>query len=362
MKERYPRLEINLAHLKHNVAKVVEKCGSYGIQVAGVIKGATGLVEVAKQFDQGGASFIASSRLEQIEDAKNAGIKKPMMLIRVPMLSEVSDVVRLADVSLNSELEVVKALNAEALKQGKIHKVIVMADMGDLREGYWDKDEMADVCEYIEKELSNIQLMGIGTNVGCYGSISPTVETLDVLVEIAEHIEERLGRKLEYISGGATSSLMRVWDGNIPERINLLRIGEGILLARDLDVFYGYDMSELYQDVFRLKAEVIEVKDKPSHPVGTIAVDAFGHTPTYVDRGMRRRALLAMGKVDYGDPSELLPLEKGIEVLGASSDHTIIDVEDAEKDWKVGDIMEFDICYATIVYLTNCRNVNIAYV
>ena len=362
MKERYPRLEINLAHLKHNVAKVVEKCGSYGIQVAGVIKGATGLVEVAKQFDQGGASFIASSRLEQIEDAKNAGIKKPMMLIRVPMLSEVSDVVRLADVSLNSELEVVKALNAEALKQGKIHKVIVMADMGDLREGYWDKDEMADVCEYIEKELSNIQLMGIGTNVGCYGSISPTVETLNDLVEIAEHIEERLGRKLEYISGGATSSLMRVWDGNIPERINLLRIGEGILLARDLDVFYGYDMSELYQDVLRLKAEVIEVKDKPSHPVGTIAVDAFGHTPTYVDRGMRRRALLAMGKVDYGDPSELLPLEKGIEVLGASSDHTIIDVEDAEKDWKVGDIMEFDICYATIVYLTNCRNVNIAYV
>lgn len=362
MKERYPRLEINLAHLKHNVAKVVEKCGSYGIQVAGVIKGATGLVEVAKQFDQGGASFIASSRLEQIEDAKNAGIKKPMMLIRVPMLSEVSDVVRLADVSLNSELEVVKALNAEALKQGKIHKVIVMADMGDLREVYWDKDEMADVCEYIEKELSNIQLMGIGTNVGCYGSISPTVETLNDLVEIAEHIEERLGRKLEYISGGATSSLMRVWDGNIPERINLLRIGEGILLARDLDVFYGYDMSELYQDVFRLKAEVIEVKDKPSHPVGTIAVDAFGHTPTYVDRGMRRRALLAMGKVDYGDPSELLPLEKGIEVLGASSDHTIIDVENAEKDWKVGDIMEFDICYATIVYLTNCRNVNIAYV
>ena len=362
MKERYPRLEINLAHLKHNVAKVVEKCGSYGIQVAGVIKGATGLVEVAKQFDQGGASFIASSRLEQIEDAKNAGIKKPMMLIRVPMLSEVSDVVRLADVSLNSELEVVKALNAEALKQGKIHKVIVMADMGDLREGYWDKDEMADVCEYIEKELSNIQLMGIGTNVGCYGSISPTVETLNDLVEIAEHIEERLGRKLEYISGGATSSLMRVWDGNIPERINLLRIGEGILLARDLDVFYGYDMSELYQDVFRLKAEVIEVKDKPSHPVGTIAVDAFGHTPVYVDRGIRRRALLGVGKVDYGDPAELLPMEKGIEVLGASSDHTIIDIQDAEKDWKVGDVMEFDICYATIVYLTNCRNVNIVFV
>ena len=362
MENRYPRVEINLAHLQHNVSKVVEKCGSFGIQVAGVIKGATGIPEVARAFDKGGAAFIASSRLEQLEDAINAGIEKPMMLIRIPMLSEVKDVIRLADISLNSEFEVIKALNDEARAQGKLHKVILMADLGDLREGFWDKDEMIKVAEYIENKMINIQLVGIGTNVGCYGSISPTVEKLEELVELAERIEERHGRQLEYISGGATSSLMRVWDKNIPKRINMLRVGEGILLARDLDVFYGYDMSDLYQDIFRLKAEVIEVKDKPSYPVGTIAIDAFGHTPTYVDRGIRRRALLAMGKVDYGDPVELLPMDKGIEVLGASSDHTIIDVEDAERDYKVGDIMTFDICYATVVYLTNCRNVHIAFV
>ena len=361
MENRYPRVEINLAHLQHNVSKVVEKCGSFGIQVAGVIKGATGIPEVARAFDKGGAAFIASSRLEQLEDAINAGIEKPMMLIRIPMLSEVKDVIRLADISLNSEFEVIKALNDEARAQGKLHKVILMADLGDLREGFWDKDEMIKVAEYIENKMINIQLVGIGTNVGCYGSISPTVEKLEELVELAERIEERLGRQLEYISGGATSSLMRVWDKNIPKRINMLRVGEGILLARDLDVFYGYDMSDLYQDIFRLKAEVIEVKDKPSYPVGTIAIDAFGHTPTYVDRGIRRRALLAMGKVDYGDPAELLPMDKSIEVLGASSDHTIIDVEDAERDYKVGDIMTFDICYATVVYLTNCRNVHIAF-
>ena len=362
MENRYPRVEINLAHLQHTVSKVVEKCGSFGIQVAGVIKGATGIPEVARAFDKGGAAFIASSRLEQLEDAINAGIEKPMMLIRIPMLSEVKDVIRLADISLNSEFEVIKALNDEARAQGKLHKVILMADLGDLREGFWDKDEMIKVAEYIENKMINIQLVGIGTNVGCYGSISPTVEKLEELVELAERIEERLGRQLEYISGGATSSLMRVWDKNIPKRINMLRVGEGILLARDLDVFYGYDMSDLYQDIFRLKAEVIEVKDKPSYPVGTIAIDAFGHTPTYVDRGIRRRALLAMGKVDYGDPAELLPMDKSIEVLGASSDHTIIDVEDAERDYKVGDIMTFDICYATVVYLTNCRNVHIAFV
>lgn len=362
MENRYPRLEINLGHLQHNVSKIVERCGGYGIQVAGVIKGATGIPEVAKAFDKGGAAIIASSRLEQIEDAINAGIEKPTMLIRVPMLSEVKDVIRLADISLNSEFEVIKALNDEARRQGRLHKVILMADLGDLREGYWDKDEMVEVADYIENKMINIQLVGVGTNLGCYGSISPTADKLEELVEIAERIEARLGRELEYISGGATSSLMRIWDGDIPKRINLLRIGEGILLARDLNVFYGYDMSELYQDVFRLKAEVIEVKNKPSYPVGTIAVDAFGHTPEYVDRGMRKRALLAMGKVDYGDPSELISMEKGIEVLGASSDHTIVDVEDAEREYKLGDVMTFDVCYATIVYLTNCRNVNIAFV
>ena len=344
MEERYPRLEINLAHLKHNVTKVVEKCGDMGIQVAGVIKGATGLPEVAKAFDEGGAAFIASSRLEQLEDAKNAGIQKPLLMIRIPMLSEVEDVVRLTDISLNSELVVIKALNEAAKRQNKVHQIILMADMGDLREGYWDKEEMAEVAVYVENELDNIKLVGIGTNVGCYGSIAPTPEMLEELVAIAEHIEKRLGRRLEYISGGATSSLMRVWDGNMPERINLLRVGEGILLARDLDVFYGYDMSELYQDIFRLKAEVIEVKVKPSHPV------------------MRKRALLAVGKVDYADPAELIPMEKGIEILGASSDHTIVDIENAEKDYQIGDIMEFDICYATIVFLTNCRNVRIVYV
>lgn len=362
MKERYPRLEINLAHLKDNVARVVEMCGGYGIQVAGVIKGATGDVEVAKAFDFGGAAFIASSRLEQIEDAIDAGIEKKTILIRVPMLSEVEDVIRLADISLNSELEVIKALNEEAAYQGKLHKVILMADLGDLREGFWDKDELADVAEYIENKMINIQLVGIGTNLGCYGSILPTADKLQELVELAEYVEARLGRELEYISGGATSSLMRIMDGNIPKRINLLRVGEGILIARDLDVFYGYDLNGFHQDVMRLKAEVIEVKNKPSHPVGTIGVDAFGHKNEYVDRGMRKRALLGIGKVDYGDWAELLPLEKGIEVLGASSDHTIIDIEDAEKDYKVGDIMEFEVNYATLVYLSNCRNVQIAYV
>ncbi len=358
----YPRIEINLKYLTENVATVVKQCAEMGIKVAGVMKGTTGIIECSKCFEDGGVCLIASSRLEQLEDAINAGIKLPTLLLRVPMPSEIPEVIRLADVSLNSELSVLAALNEEAGKQGKKHKVIIMADLGDLREGFWDKDEMVEVATKVENEMDNLILGGVGTNLGCYGSIAATADKLDELVEIAERIEAKIARELEYISGGATTSLPRVFDGDMPKRINLLRVGEGILLARDLDIFYGYDMSSMHQDVYTMKAEVIEVKQKPSHPVGTITIDAFGHKPVYTDRGMRKRALLGIGKVDYGSIDEIFPKDKGIEVIGASSDHTILDIEDAERDIKVGDILSFGINYASIVYLTNCRNVQVVFV
>lgn len=362
VEQNYPRVEINLQYLKENVEIIVKKCAEYGIRISGVIKGTTGIPQCAKVFQDGGAFGIASSRLEQIEDAINYGINLPMLLLRVPMPSEVNEVVRLCDMSLNSEISTLELLNEAASKQDKIHKVILMADLGDLREGYWDKDEMINVATYIEENLAHIHLAGVGTNLGCYGSIEATADKLDELVEIAERIESTIGRKLEIISGGGTTSLPRILNGDMPKRINHLRVGEGIILARDLDVFYGLDMSFMHQDVYTLKAEIIEVKDKPSHPVGKISIDAFGHTPEYVDRGIRRRALLGIGKVDYGSIDEIFPKDKGIEVIGASSDHTILDIENAENDLKPGDIVSFGINYASLVYVTNCRNVQIVFV
>lgn len=358
----YPRVEINLEYLKDNVSRVVDLCGDLGIEVAGVIKGTTGLLGCAHQFADGGCTQLASSRLEQIEDAKNDGIDLPFLLLRVPMLSEVPEVIRLTELSLNSEKVVLEAMEKEAVKQGRKHKIILMADLGDLREGYWDKEEFLDVALWIEKDCEKLELAGVGTNLGCYGSILATAEKLDELVALAEKVEDKIGRKLEYISGGATSSLMRVLDKDIPERINHLRIGEGILLARDLEIFYGYDMDFLHQDVYTLQAEVIEVKDKPTHPIGEIAVDAFGHKPEYIDRGIRKRALLGLGKVDYGSIEEIFPRNDKIKVIGASSDHTILDIEDVEEDIKVGDVIDFTINYASMVYVTNCKNVQIKYV
>ena len=358
----FPQVMINLDYLEQNVRTVMGRCADAGVSVAGVVKGATGIAECIEVFAKGGATQIASSRLEQLETAKRLETGLPLMLIRIPMMSEAADAVRLADISLNSEITVLREFDRQAGIAGKRHGVILMADLGDLREGFWDRTELIDAAVEVETGLKNLELKGVGTNLGCYGSIEATADKLEELVAIAERIEERIGRQLEFISGGATTSLPRIINNDMPKRINLLRVGEGILLARDLDVFYGYDMSWMHQDVYTLKAEVIEVKDKPSHPVGKISIDAFGHTPEYVDRGIRKRALLGIGKVDYGSIDEIFPKDKGIEVIGASSDHTILDIEDADRDLKPGDIVEFGINYASIVYLTNCRNVQIVFV
>lgn len=357
---RYPMVELDLAKLRNNIDQAVKRCGELGIGLAGVIKGFTGIPEGAKQFAEAGVDFIASSRLEQIQGCIDYGIKATYMLIRVPMPSEVEEAVRITDISLNSEVEVLKALNKEALKQGRVHKVILMIDLGDLREGFWDKKELLDAALMVENECDGLYLAGVGTNLGCYGSILATPEKMNDLIADAEMIEEAIGRELDIISGGATTSFPMVLDKTMPKRINNLRMGEGIILAKDLKDILHLDMSFMYQDAFTLKAQVIEVKDKPSHPVGEISFDAFGNIgATYVDRGIRKRALLGLGKVDIAFPDMIYPRDKGIEVLGASSDHLILDIENAEKDYKVGDIVEFDLCYATIVYVTNSPNLRI---
>ncbi|WP_415930867.1 alanine/ornithine racemase family PLP-dependent enzyme [Zhenpiania hominis] len=361
-KNRYPKLVVDLKKLQHNIDRVLVNCQDQGVEVAGVIKGCSGLPECAKLMAQEGCRFIASSRLDQIEAVRNYGVQADFMLIRVPMLSEAADVVRLTEISLNSEAKVLRALNHQAGLQDKQHKVILMVDLGDLREGFWDREELMEAALCVENNMHNLELAGVGTNLGCYGGIDATVEKLNELVECAEAIEEKIGRELEFVAGGSTTSYPRVLEKNMPRRINLLRIGEAMLLARDLQDFWGCDMSDMHRDVFTLQAEVIEAREKPTYPVGKIMYDAFERKPEFEDRGIRKRALIALGRADFAFPDMLIPRDKNIHILGASSDHTILDVQDCQREYKVGDIIEFDLCYSTIVYVTNSPNVDIVYV
>ena len=350
---QYPQLEFDLALLRSNADAVISRCRGMGIRVCGVVKGVDGLPEAARVLRAAGAAELGTSRLEQVAKCRAAGVPGPWLLIRIPGLTELPDVVALCETSLQSEWPTLLALEEECLRQNKTHRVIVMTDLGDLREGFWDKKELVDVCERVERELPHVHLAGIGVNLTCYGSTKPTPEKMNELVGLARQVEQRIGRKLEIVSGGATSSFTLVHWGTMPAGVNHLRIGEAILLGKDLQVDWGIrDMDYLRMDALTLRAEVVEVKDKPTYPIGEFAIDAFGHKPIYEDRGIRRRAILALGRADVGELESLIPREPGLTVIGGSSDHCIVDVEDCPRRLQVGDIVEFSLCYSHMLYAT----------
>lgn len=362
LQKKYPVVEVNLLKLRHNIHEVLQRCSAQGIAVAGVVKGFNGLPEALKVYGESDFCAIASSRLEHMEAARELNLQGPYLAIRIPMLSEVEDLVRMADMSLNSELRVIEAIDHECARQGRTHGIILMADLGDLREGYWDKEELVQTAVYMEQNLKNVTLEGVGTNLGCYGSINATPGKMEDLVAVAEAVEKAIGRRLSILSGGGTTSFPLVFNKTMPERINHLRMGEGIALGKDLQDFWGLDMSFLHRDVFTLKAEIVEIKDKPSYPVGEIFVDCFGNCGQYEDRGIRRRAILAIGKVDFSLDSQLEPRLPGVSVIGSSSDHLIVDIEENQDSLKVGDVLEFDLRYSTMVFLTSSDYVRIQYV
>ncbi|PAB60006.1 alanine racemase [Anaeromicrobium sediminis] len=354
---KYPILEINLNSIYHNVNEITSRCHCKNVSVAGVIKGCGGIQEIAEEFIKGGCDFLASSRIEQLIKLKNNNVSCETMLIRIPMLTEVSDLVQHVDISLNSEIDILRAIEKECMIQNTIHKVVLMFDLGDLREGCINEDEFIQLALFVENELSHVKLYGIGTNVGCYGSVNPTISNLTRLCNLASSIEDKIGRPLDLVSGGATSSLLLLLNETIPSKINNLRIGEALLTARDLPKYYNYEMDYMKQDTFTLKAEIVEIKDKPSYPIGELSVDSFGNKPVYEDKGIHKRALLAVGKQDFGSHDKLIPKDPNLEIIGSSSDHLIVDMEKAIQNYKIGDSIELATYYQSVLYLSNSSSV-----
>lgn len=356
----YPCLEFDLPKLRHNLFELSQRCKAAGIRLAGAVKGVQSLPRLVREYlpycDQ-----LALSRLSQAKMLRQAGITADLLMLRLPMPSEIPDLVALAQYSLNSQFRVIQQIEEECTRQNKRHKIILMADEGDLREGYWDKAQLTQDAVRIERQMHAVSLAGVGVNLGCYGSVLPSRENLGDLVQIAREIEQRIGRKLEIVSGGATTSLHLMLTGAMPEGINHLRVGEAIMNARDLHDRRGMNTDFLDPHVVTLKAEVVEVFSKPSHPVGEIDLDAFGHKRAYLDRGIRRRALLALGRQDLGYLEDLRPRLPGIQILGGSSDHLILDIEDSQEEWYPGKIVCFDLDYGTLMFATNSSDVSIRY-
>ncbi|GAB6099881.1 alanine/ornithine racemase family PLP-dependent enzyme [Halanaerocella petrolearia] len=335
------QLEINLTVLKENTTQVVDLAAEHNMDIWGVTKGACGNLQVAKAMLDGGVDGLADSRLANLE--RLAVLNSPLLLLRIPSLSEVDRVVELADISLNTEFEVIKALNYAAENKDMIHQVILLVDLGDRREGILLNNLMETIHKV--KQLSNIKVVGLGTNLACFRGVLPTQDKMEELAKQVEKVEREFELELPIISGGNSSSLPLLLEDNYQAISNQLRVGETILLGRRVPDGKPFAVTSL--NTFKLKGEVIELKEKPTGTEGEMGQNAFAETKEVVDKGIRRRAILALGRQDIS-PKGLIPLNKGITIEGASSDHLILDVTD-NPDIILGDQIEFRLNYAALL-------------
>ena len=340
----YPHLEIDLEKIRENTQKVIELCKKQGMEVVGITKGVCGDLRIANSMKEGGIKIFGDSRIQNLISLRKNFPSQELMLIRSPMLSEVEKVVKYVDYSVNTEIDVLKKLSQVSLERGKVHKAIIMVDVGDRREGILPSDALSFIKKAVN--LKGIEIVGLGTNMGCFGGVLPTYENQKILVDLAKDTEKELGIELPIISTGGTVVLSLIEKGDMPKGITQIRIGEAILLGKSTTD--ERIIPWLSQKTFTLKAEIIEIKEKPSMPEGITGKNALGETPQFEDRGIRKRAIIAIGAQDV-EIKGLISKDEKIDVIGGSSDHIIADVTDSPRLFKVGDILSFEINYETML-------------
>ena len=334
----------------------------------GVNKVFCGMREPAQAMIDGKIDTVAESRVENL---KLLGpIKAKKCLLRAPGPSEVEAAVAVADIILLPDGDLLSRIADAAKNQNRRIEIMPMVDMGDLREGIWFEDESA-IAEMVSSIVasSNLSLYGLGTNFNCFGAIKPTQENGDHFVRIARSIERTLRVQFQYLSGGNCTSYHLLKKGIWPEGINQIRSGGlhqyGIDFV-DFEYVSGFIHSSkniqcVSSPLFVLSAEVNEISKKPTAPVGEPGLDAFLKPKQFADRGVKRRAILAMGRQDV--PSDgMWPCDSALQVLGQSSDHTIVETESSLRSYQVGDLIDFELDYVSLLFACNSPSVRKVFV
>lgn len=355
-----PCLYISLSNIRRNAGAVCGLCARSGIAVAGVVKGACGDVPVARAMLEGGCTQLASSRLSQLETLRRQLPEASTLLIRMPAPEEAPRVVRACDLSLNTEAETLRALSAAAVQAGVTHGVILMYELGDLREGVLTVSDLTALARLAES-LPNLHLAGIGGTLNDIYGVSPSAENMAALVAAFHAVEQALGRPLELLSGGSTTALPMLMEGGLPPEINHLRVGEAILTGRDLPDLWGTQVPGCHWDTLELEATVIEGGSKPTRPWGVRSRNGFGEQPPLPpDRGVRPRVILDLGRFDIGEPG-LLICPPGLTIIGASSDHLVLDAGDLPVPPRPGDRLRFRLFYQGMLFAFHSPDVEKVY-
>lgn len=339
----WPKLSCDLTILRENVNALAAVMHAQGRHFAAVTKCVCAAAPIVQMLEESDCDSLADARLANLASMKTT---KPRLLIRPAQHWEIADAVEYADMSLESEISTIDLLADEAARRGKTHGVILAIDMGDLREGCYFKDE-ADILKTAQAVLMrpSLTLCGISTNLGCFGGVRTTVENMTALCAVAELIRERFGVAAPFVSGMSSAAQTMLFNGTMPAGVNHGRFGEAWLVG--WDSVEGRAVPGMRRDGFTFSAQLIEIKTKDSKPVGLIGGDAFGRVTVRPDLGPMRRGLLACGAQDV-DRECLYPVDERLCILGGSSDHIVVSLQDA-PELRVGDEVHFHPGYSALL-------------
>lgn len=352
---------IDLSILRHNIEIIDGWMAQHGATWTLVTKACCGHADTLRGLQQLGVRSMGDSRLENLIAIERIVPELEAWYLRPPHISALKEVVALSDVSLNSELDIIDALNEEAERRSKIHRIIVMIELGDLREGLLPSSLIASYHHVFK--LPHIDVLGIGANLGCLTGTVPSIDQLAQLSLYRELLELKFDRKLPMISAGSSAVLPLLFRNQVPRAINHFRIGEAVFLGTDL--INGGTLAGLRSDAITLEAEIVEIKEKGLVPLGeTTAMTPFeavapsGVTGDHELEPGRRgfRAIVALGQLDT-EVGGLTPLNRQYQIAGASSDLTVINLDDNPDGLKVGDSIRFRPNYAALVRLMSGRYV-----
>lgn len=343
---------LSKSSLKHNYLFLQDLFSKSHIEWAPVLKLLCGNITYLDYVLTLGDEQLADARLQNLKTIKELKPAAETIYIKPPAKKYIPKVVKYADVSFNTEFSTIEWLSSEAQKQDKIHRIIIMIELGDLREGIMG-DHLMDFYKKIF-ELPNIEVVGIGANLNCLSGIMPSKDKLIQLSLYQQLIEAKFGKKIPYVSGGSSVMVPLLIKNFVPKGINHFRVGETLFFGADL--FDNTTIEGMKNDIFLLHSQIIEITDKPSIPYGELESNPSGESFEIDENeygNIQKRGILDIGLLDISKSNFLEPTEKNIEFIGASSDMLVIDLSKTKKDYKVGDMVSFKMTYMGALRVMN---------
>lgn len=303
-----------------------------------------------------GVKEIHDSRISNLKKVKELAPNIQTVYIKPPAKRSISSIIKYADVSMNTEFSTIKMLSEEAIKQNKKHKIVIMVELGDLREGVMG-DELIDFYGSIFK-LKNIEVTALGANLNCLNGVMPSQDKLAQLCLYKKIIELQFKRKIPFVSGGSSVNIPLLLRKQMPKGVNHLRIGETLYFG--VNLFKKKTITGMHSNVFELSAEIIELTKKPVVPFGELEENPSGEKfkldeSKYGEKA--HRAIIDIGLLDV-NPEFLIPKDDNLNIIGASSDMLVIELGQSYNRYKIGDTINFHLKYMGALSIMNSKYID----